>query len=191
MSRQDHEKAEKRKATIKEFEYILLRSKANALSTISQERPLNDREYDEYKDVMNKLSEASIMSYCELCHNETYSTDCLCCDDNKKDCPHKPPTTRYHIIIEGTDEEQMQHLFEEIQNDRELYDNCVLEEVTDEESIISDEDRCKETGGIKCTRPEQSPNEPPDITDNTKDNNESPYGQGFIDKKDPSYNGEE
>ncbi len=67
---------------------------------------------------------------------------------------------RYHIVIEGTDDVHMQKFFEEIQNKYSLYDNCAFGEVTDDESIIEDEDRCAETGGLECKRPVQSPIEP-------------------------------
>lgn len=62
---------------------------------------------------------------------------------------------RFQIIIEGTDEEQMIDLFEKIQNEYSLFDNCVLSEVKDKDSIIDDEDRCEETGRIECTRPKE------------------------------------
>lgn len=52
---------------------------------------------------------------------------------------------RYHIVIEGKDEGQMIALFEEIQNKYSFYDNCVLEEVDDKDTII-DDDRREETG---------------------------------------------
>jgi len=61
---------------------------------------------------------------------------------------------RFHIIIEGTNAEQMQRFFEEIQNKYSLYDNCVLGEVTDHDSVIDDGDRCAETGSIECLRPD-------------------------------------
>lgn len=69
---------------------------------------------------------------------------------------------RFHIIIEGTEEDEMQDFFEEIQNEYSLYDNCVLEEVIEEDSIISKEDRCIETGKIACRRPPQAGKEPKD-----------------------------
>ena len=50
----------------------------------------------------------------------------------------------YHIRIEGKNEEQMRELFEEIQNRYGLYDNCVLDEVPEENSII--EGKAEETG---------------------------------------------
>ena len=52
---------------------------------------------------------------------------------------------KYHIVIEGTDEKQMRKLFEEIQNKYSFYDNCVLEECSDEDTII-DDNRKEETG---------------------------------------------
>jgi hypothetical protein len=61
--------------------------------------------------------------------------------------------SRWHIKIEGTDEGQMRELFDRIQNEYNLYDNCVIEEVSDEESFIEAEDRCEETGEIICERP--------------------------------------
>ncbi len=61
--------------------------------------------------------------------------------------------SRYHIVIEGTNEEQMRDFFEEVQNKYSLYDNCVFEEVSDEDSFIEKEDRCNETGKIICERP--------------------------------------
>lgn len=67
---------------------------------------------------------------------------------------------RYHIVIEGTDRDQMEEFWNEIQNEYDLFDNCVFEEVDDEDSIIEDEDRCMETGELTCKRPKQSPNEP-------------------------------
>lgn len=63
--------------------------------------------------------------------------------------------SRYHIVIEGTDEDQMSEFFEEVQNKYSLYDNCVFEEVNDDESFIEPEDRCEETGNIICTRPKK------------------------------------
>ena len=60
---------------------------------------------------------------------------------------------RWHIVIEGTDEEQMYEFFEKIQNEYNLYDNCVIEECSDDESFIEPEDRCGETGDIICKRP--------------------------------------
>lgn len=56
-----------------------------------------------------------------------------------------------HIVIEGSDEEQMYNLFEEIQNKYCLYDNCVIEtENSPDDTIIDyDEGRWKETGNIK------------------------------------------
>ena len=56
--------------------------------------------------------------------------------------------TIFHIIIEGKKESQMRKLFEEIQNRYDLYDNCVLDEVGDDESIIED-GRDEETGNIE------------------------------------------
>ena len=53
----------------------------------------------------------------------------------------------YHIIIEGKDEEQMRLLFEEIQNRYGLYDNCVLEELPEKETVI--DDRAEETGPLR------------------------------------------
>ncbi len=61
--------------------------------------------------------------------------------------------SRYHIVIEGTNEEQMRKFFEEVQNKYSLYDNCVIEECNDEDSFIEKEDRCGETGNIICERP--------------------------------------
>lgn len=56
----------------------------------------------------------------------------------------------YHIVIEGSDEGQMQDLFEEIQNGGDYYDNCVLETLMPDSSIIEYGDgRDKETGGLK------------------------------------------
>ena len=40
---------------ISEFENILLKAKAKALSKISLERPLNDKELEKYKEVCGKL----------------------------------------------------------------------------------------------------------------------------------------
>jgi len=60
---------------------------------------------------------------------------------------------RWHIKIEGTDEIQGRKFFEEIQNKYSLYDNCVFEEIDEEDSFISEEDRCCETGNIICKRP--------------------------------------
>lgn len=53
----------------------------------------------------------------------------------------------YHIVIEGHNEGQMRKFFEEIQNKYSLYDNCVFEECSPEDTII-DEDRKEETGNI-------------------------------------------
>lgn len=56
----------------------------------------------------------------------------------------------YHIVVEGSNAEQMQNLFEEIQNKYSLYDNCVLEETEAQNSIIDyDDDRYHETGEIE------------------------------------------
>lgn len=57
----------------------------------------------------------------------------------------------YHIRIEGCDEEQMQKLFEEIQNKYSFYDNCVLEETDNlADTIINyEDDRYKETGYLE------------------------------------------
>ena len=52
------------------------------------------------------------------------------------------------IIIEGHDEEQMQNLFEEIQNKYKLYDNCVIETNVEGEDTIIDKNRHEETGNI-------------------------------------------
>jgi hypothetical protein len=57
----------------------------------------------------------------------------------------------YHIVIEGHDHGQMQDLFEEIQNKYSLYDNCVLEEHDDEDTII-DADRHEETGHLDINK---------------------------------------
>jgi len=61
--------------------------------------------------------------------------------------------SRYQIVIEGTNGDQMEDFFEEIQNKYSLYENCVHEEVKDEDSFIEKEDRCGETGNIICKRP--------------------------------------
>ena len=61
--------------------------------------------------------------------------------------------SRFHIVIEGTDEEQMRRFFEEVQNKYSIYDNCVFEEVSDEDSFIEPDDRCEETGKIICAKP--------------------------------------
>ena len=42
----------------------------------------------------------------------------------------------YQIIIEGHDAEEMQDMFEEIQNEYRLYDNCVLQTTTGKDTII-------------------------------------------------------
>lgn len=56
--------------------------------------------------------------------------------------------TVFQIIIEGKKEDQMRRLFEEIQNRYGLYDNCVLEERPEDNSII-DDNRTAETGDIE------------------------------------------
>ena len=64
---------------------------------------------------------------------------------------------RYQIIIEGTNEEKMQNLFEEIQNKYRIFDNCVLvSNVSEDNSIIDDciKEKLKkegelETGGME------------------------------------------
>lgn len=56
--------------------------------------------------------------------------------------------TVFQIIIEGRKENQMRRLFEEIQNRYGLYDNCVLEERSEDKSII-DDNRTTETGDIE------------------------------------------
>ena len=60
---------------------------------------------------------------------------------------------RFHIVIEGTDREQMCDFFEAVQNKFALYDNCVIEEISDKDSFIEPEDRCEETGRLTCRRP--------------------------------------
>jgi len=57
----------------------------------------------------------------------------------------------YHIVIEGCNQEQMRALFEEIQNKYSFYDNCVLEECADKDTII-DEDRKEETGHLEVIK---------------------------------------
>lgn len=57
---------------------------------------------------------------------------------------------RFQIVIEGTDFEEIHVLWEEIQNKYNLFDNCVLREISDKDSII--DSRCDETG-IKCAKP--------------------------------------
>jgi len=52
------------------------------------------------------------------------------------------------IIIEGHDEEQMQNLFEEIQNKYSLYDNSVLNSDVPEQDTILEKGRIEETGNI-------------------------------------------
>jgi hypothetical protein len=51
----------------------------------------------------------------------------------------------YQIVIEGHDEDQMRNLFEEIQNKYSFYDNCVIQEIKKEDTII-DGNRRNETG---------------------------------------------
>lgn len=57
----------------------------------------------------------------------------------------------YHIVIEGSNQEQMQKLFEEIQNKYGFYDNCVLETANPEDTII-DDDRRDETGHLEILK---------------------------------------
>lgn len=57
----------------------------------------------------------------------------------------------YHIVIEGHCEEQMRALFEEIQNKYRFFDNCVLDEINEEDTII-DTDRREETGYLKIKK---------------------------------------
>lgn len=60
------------------------------------------------------------------------------------------PKKHYQIVIEGSDYEQVQELFEEIQNKYSLYDNCVMQEVTKEDSIVGCCcGRKEETGRLK------------------------------------------
>lgn len=54
----------------------------------------------------------------------------------------------WQIVIEGHNEEQMYDLFEDIQNEYNLYDNCVISELPMEDTIFEPEDRTAETGGI-------------------------------------------
>ena len=61
---------------------------------------------------------------------------------------------RYQIVIEGTNEEQVRKLFEEVQNEYSLFDNCVLQEVNDEDTIL-DDDRAEETGVLDCEYPSE------------------------------------
>ena len=56
--------------------------------------------------------------------------------------------TMFQIIIEGRKEDQMRLLFEEIQNRYGLYDNCVLEERSEDRSILEN-GRAGETGDIE------------------------------------------
>ena len=56
--------------------------------------------------------------------------------------------TIFQIIIEGKKEDQMRRLFEEIQNRYDLYDNCVLEERSEDKSIVEN-GRAEETGNIE------------------------------------------
>ena len=46
--------------------------------------------------------------------------------------------TIFQIVIEGTNESQVQDLFEAIQNNYNLYDNCVMISDVDEENSIVD-----------------------------------------------------
>ena len=55
--------------------------------------------------------------------------------------------TVFQIIIEGKKEVQMRQLFEEIQNKYGLYDNCVLEEYSEDKSIVESH-RNEETGNL-------------------------------------------
>jgi len=57
-------------------------------------------------------------------------------------------STVFQIIIEGKKEDQMRRLFEEIQNRYDLYDNCVLEERSEDRSIVEN-GRAEETGDIE------------------------------------------
>jgi len=52
---------------------------------------------------------------------------------------------KYQIIIEGSNYQEVQTVWEEIQNKYGFYDNCVLVEVNDSDTII-DSDRRNETG---------------------------------------------
>ena len=57
----------------------------------------------------------------------------------------------YQIVIEGSDYEQVQELFEEIQNKYNFYDNCVMTEVDKKGSIVGccGKERTTETGHLK------------------------------------------
>lgn len=60
------------------------------------------------------------------------------------------PKIVYQIVIEGSDYGQVQELFEEIQNKYSLYDNCVMQEVSKEDSIVGCcDNRKEETGRLK------------------------------------------
>ena len=53
-----------------------------------------------------------------------------------------------HIIIEGHNEEQMNKLFEEIQNNYGLYDNCIIDTNLPKEKTILDKNNNKEFGNL-------------------------------------------
>lgn len=64
--------------------------------------------------------------------------------DKLKDTKQKEPYG-YQVVIEGHNEGQMRNLFEEIQNKYNFYDNCVIQEINKQDTII-DDDRRNETG---------------------------------------------
>ena len=61
----------------------------------------------------------------------------------------------YQIVIEGHDEKQMYELFERIQNRFCFFDNCVIQEI-DKEDTILDNDRRSETGELKIRKEKQN-----------------------------------
>ena len=84
----------------------------------------------------------------------------MCNCEGKQEVVERPKI--YHIVIEGHDEGQVMELFEEIQNKYSLYDNCVFEEASIEDTIIDYEEpddngdfRCGETGVLKCLTKEE------------------------------------
>ena len=57
----------------------------------------------------------------------------------------------YHIVIEGHNFDEVQSLFEEIQNKYSLYDNCVMDTKCPMDTII-DKDRNEECGCLSIDK---------------------------------------
>lgn len=103
-------------------------------------------EVDELRALLNGIS-VDLQIKCE--DNEIMRADIEEYFDRiiTRECDTMENKKIFHIVIEGHNAEQMQDLFEKIQNDFSFYDNCVLEESSPEDTII-DKDRFEETGHL-------------------------------------------